>query len=352
MNIRIFLLSTLALLLCYINASLYVGPFTKLEHNIISKARIYKAKKEKQKQIQNLAIEAKKGNAYAQFNYAFTFLDKRNSEYSQEKAIFWFKESGDNGYLDGYHKIAYGLDNGVFGFDKNYDQDKQLVEKFYRIAVDKGLAKSQNNLAIFLSEKYKEHADIKEIQDLRLKSAEGGDRYGIYNLAHSYYYGDKEFEKDLSEALKWFKISYQKNHNVTSALITMAWIYEQKDGPQYDPEKAGALYLEAALQENMYAMKKIAFAFEKGKYGYPVDHKKALKWYTKIAENGDDWGQNKLGHNYLDKMKKAETVEEKKYNREKSIEWFEKSANQGNTDSLTQSLNIKSSDFADQYFKD
>ncbi len=331
-------LPTLILILCLlgcVNLSFFFGPFTRFERDTMLELRNMYQEWKKQTYIPDLEKKAHAGDELSQYRYAFTFLKKGHGTYDQDKAIYWFEKSGDNGYLDGYHKIAYGLDNGTFGFDTNYDPDKILVEKYYRKAADKGFAKSQNNLAILLMNKYGENADLEEVQKLRISSAEGGDLYGIHNLGTVYMYGKNGFEKDLEKALYWFEKAYYRDYQPVRMLANMAWIYAQRKGPDYNSRKAGLFYWKAARRGNTYAMKHVADAFWYKYYGYPRDRDKAMEWYVKAAEGGYEKAQEALGHIYKDKMERTTDPERKEKYRTKAITWFEKSAEQGNAEATT-----------------
>ena len=59
-------------------------------------------------------------------------------------------------------------------------------------------------------------------------------------------------------------------------------------------------------------------------WGVSKNYSKAISYYTKSANKGDDYAQGQLGYHYY----YGEGIEE---NRKLSYYWFKKSAEQGNT---------------------
>jgi TPR repeat protein len=75
-----------------------------------------------------------------------------------------------------------------------------------------------------------------------------------------------------------------------------------------------------AILDYVDAQARVAWMYENGK-GVEKDHKKAIYWYTKSAEQGDAFSQNILGLFYKD----GEAVER---DYQEALRWFEKSAGQ------------------------
>ena len=94
----------------------------------------------------------------------------------------------------------------------------------------------------------------------------------------------------------------------------------QKQNNQ-SPAKKRATNEFEGLTANQIA--KIGLDYEFGGHGKTQDYTKAVKWYRKAAELGDDWAQWKMGECYKDGRGVAKDYYE-------AVKWYRKAANQGN----------------------
>ena len=93
----------------------------------------------------------------------------------------------------------------------------------------------------------------------------------------------------------------------------------QKQNNQ-SPAKKRATNEFEGLTANQIA--KIGLDYEFGMHGKTQDYTKAVKWYRKAAELGDDWAQWKMGECYKDGRGVAKDYYE-------AVKWYRKSAEQG-----------------------
>jgi len=90
-------------------------------------------------------------------------------------------------------------------------------------------------------------------------------------------------EKDLSQALYWFKKAGFEPH----ALTNLAAMYESGEGmARRDYDEAIRLYSQAAAEKFPVAMLRLGDMFSKGR-GVQRDYSVALGWYRKAADLGD-----------------------------------------------------------------
>jgi len=98
--------------------------------------------------------------------------------------------------------------------------------------------------------------------------------------------------------------------------------YEKGYGVEKDYKKAVKFYTKSAEQGYAMAQCNLGWCYENGK-GVEQDYKKAVEWYTRAAEQGYDKAQNNLGdcYNYGKGVEK---------DCKKAVEWYTKAAEQGN----------------------
>jgi TPR repeat protein len=78
---------------------------------------------------------------------------------------------------------------------------------------------------------------------------------------------------------------------------TLGRIYQNGHGVKRDYKKAFKWNSKAAEQGDEFAQFRVAWAYANGQ-GVKKDDKKAVKWYTKSAEQDNDVAQNNLGYMY------------------------------------------------------
>ena len=140
------------------------------------------------------------------------------------------------------------------------------------------------------------------------------------------YYETKEYDK----AIPILNELAQRNH--AKALNLLGVCYETGRGMSKDLNKCFDYYQKAANLGLRRAQCNLGLCYEYGK-GVTVNKEKAYFWYDKsfrqykeLADNGDADAQLEVGRFYYHgRMRGGEDYV-------KSIPWFEKSANQGNSD--------------------
>ena len=93
-----------------------------------------------------------------------------------------------------------------------------------------------------------------------------------------------------------------------------------------DKEKSFEYAMTGAKLGNAEAMNRVGNKYERGN-GVKKDTEKAVEWYTKSAETGETWAQNKLGLGNM--YDNGEGVPQ---DRAKAIEWFTKATEAGDDD--------------------
>ncbi|RHZ80062.1 hypothetical protein Glove_139g107 [Diversispora epigaea] len=180
-----------------------------------------------------------------------------------------------------------------------------------------------------------------------MKSAEGGDSTGQYNLGYCYQHGigtTKGKRKHSSgSVLRIFVVMVLELRNEKKAW----YMKSAEEGNSNGQNGLGYCY-----QHGIGTTKNEKKAFQCGT-GTAGDEEEAFQWYLKsaegenyagqnnLAEGGNNYGQYNLGHCYCNGIG---TMEDKKKNfSEKAFQWYMKSAEEGNH------LGQRNLDYCNQY---
>lgn len=202
-------------------------------------------------------------------------------------------------------------DEGVkFQEAKDY---KQAI-KLYRLAADRGLAMAQTNLGSMYEYGTGVAKDFKQAFKWYQLSANQGNGYGEQSLGMMYFSG-KGAKQDYTQAVKWFRKA--ADQGLINGQVSIAYMYDSGQGVAKDISQALYWYRMAAAQGNKDAekrIKEIALINQKSLSNEPTDakelnalatnyvekkkYKEAVALYQKSADQGNAYGQSKLGTLY------------------------------------------------------
>ena len=182
--------------------------------------------------------------------------------------------------------------------------------KLYQEAAEQGSFIAQNNLGVY----YRDGVIVQKNLDEALKyfklSAEKNYAPAQYNLGLLYYNN-----KNLSEAAKYFNLA--ANNGDSRALVYLGFMaYSMKNYPT-----AALLYRQAAKANNPEGMNNLASLYVSGQ-GVPKNLSEAFALYSKAAELGLSAAMFNLGEAYNNGWG---TVKDKA----QSLDWYKKAAAQG-----------------------
>ena len=103
-------------------------------------------------------------------------------------------------------------------------------------------------------------------------------------------------EKNIDESIKWYEIAISKGH--IESMLNLAELYTELG----DTQKAIHYYKKAAESGNESAILKLGQIYEEG-IGIPKEHNTAVFWYRKAAANGNEDAKKKLkqlGSNWIE----------------------------------------------------
>ena len=88
-----------------------------------------------------LRLLAEQGDAPAQFELGWRHVTGEGVREDQAEAGRWFRRAAEQGYADAEERVAFGYQNGHYGFQSDYGE----AARWYRRAIDQGNADAMNN---------------------------------------------------------------------------------------------------------------------------------------------------------------------------------------------------------------
>lgn len=176
-------------------------------------------------------------------------------------------------------------------------------------------------------------AQIKFRQEL--DNARSGNVNAQINVGWRYENGDGT-EKNFSEAARWYAEAAKKGNAM--AMNNLGELYERGTGVKQNYSEARKLYRQAADKGNQYGMWNLGLMSENG-IGTEKNLNEAIEWYYKAADNkhdsarnrlkalaegGNAYAQNMLGHFYYFNVTSR--------NYKEAREWYIKAAKEKNAD--------------------
>ena len=239
------------------------------------------------KAYENYKIAAEHGDDYSMNKLGYFYEQGKGIVVNNELSFKWFLASAKNGNKDSQFKAArfYELGKGV---SKDYKQANYWYEK----AVSQGHALAMNNLGYNYQYGYGVETDLKRAFELFEKSAMQNDKYGCTNLAHMYDSG-KYVKQDYVTAYKWYLKGAELGHE--SAMNMLGQYNLHGRGRDKDYVTAVKWY-KKAIETNpnlSSAYCNLGYCYEFG-FGIEKDLNKALEFYEKSANLGNETGKNNL----------------------------------------------------------
>ena len=150
------------------------------------------------------------------------------------------------------------------------------------------------------------------------EKAAQGDPWAQYNLGEMYYTG-QGVEKNLREAVKWFRKAADQEH--AEAQNRMGDAYYNGWGVEKNYKEAVKWYQKAATHESSDAQTAMGTLYYNGA-GVVKSYFNAFWWYSQAAEHGDVWALYYLGNMYRNGLGVKRDIK-------KARELYEKASEQG-----------------------
>ena len=315
--------------------------------------------------LQKFRPFAEEGDPEAQFYVGFIYFHGLSVAEDNLEAEKWLKKSALQGKTEGYGALGF-----IYG--KDGEPTLQKVDeaiKWYNLAIDLGDEDAQHNLAGIYLNGWKVPQDLEKAIELYTPLAEGGRSDSQICLGRIFHFEDSDFEdpekalywykkaasqgrtevhyaigtiysegevpRDIGEAIKWFTLALDEEHeNSPDASFMMGLLYFCEDFQCHDFSKArkyfeigtekykhplaqlylGLMYFEgcdlpvnydeaykwfnlSAEQDEEMAQYCLGLIYQNG-FGVEMDYEQAIKWYFLAAEQSNPDAQNNLGSMY------------------------------------------------------
>lgn len=217
-----------------------------------------------------------------------------------------------------YYAVCLETSSGTV---ENIQHAQSIYKKLFPGVAEnaaKGDAASQNRLGFMYMGGKGVEKNLKEALKWYRKAAENGNTQAQLNLSAMYTFG-KVVEKDPVAAMKWLRKAAENGN--PGGQDVLGAMYANGDGVEQNFGEAAKWYRKAAENGIPRAQLNLGMMYLSGK-GVERDSGEAMKWLRKAAENGDSRAQGNIGAMYA----YGEGVEKDPVEAEK---WFRKAAENG-----------------------
>ena len=298
---------------------------------------------------------AQEGNKFAQYSLANLYYYGNGVEKDLSQAFLWYRKSSEQGQPYAPYAVAQMYDKGEY-----VSQSEETAQRYYKVALSGFLEleskdQADDNLFYKIGVMYKNglgtEADISKAIDYFKRSAEMNNKNGLYEYGKTLIQG-KYIEADLNKGLECIEKAMKLKNSNAKRFFALEYIsgeYFSQDiekglfmltecadkGDSFACFQLGQFYLkgEIVTQDLERAEKYLLLAedneFTQYAFGklYLQEEKyeiqKAVNYFGRSADK-NHWASYQLGRIYL--FGAAELTKDK----EQAIEWFTKSANDGN----------------------
>ena len=217
------------------------------------------------------------------YKLGYMFKKGLGTGIDMDKAIDYFKRSAEMNNKNGLYEYGKALLLG-----EHISQDKKKAVKL----LEKAIKLENINAKRFLALEYisGEHLDqdIDKGFAMLTESADSGDNFACYKLGKIYFKGDIVLQ-DLDKAEKYL-LSAEDNEFTQYALGKL-YLLEEK----YDIQKA-VDYFEKSVDRNNWSSYQLGRLYFFGAGGLEKDKEKSVEWLTKSANDGNEYAQNMLNN--------------------------------------------------------
>ena len=239
--------------------------------------------------------------------------------------VKWFEKSAKEGYDKGMCALGDCYLNGE-GVEKDLDKAMEWYQNAYDLHGEKEGYAANAIGVVYWNKSDRERAKV-WIQ----RGVDLGNELAMWDMGYLYKNGFSEngcWVHDDEKAMEYWEKTYEMHgEKATSAAIEIAKYYQYKD-----KEKAMKWYQRAAELGNDSAMYELGEMYrglmQFSLFGIAEEDaenaKKAMEWYQRAAELGNDSAMYELGKMYQKKASSIRMNEEEMENAKKAIYWYQK----------------------------
>lgn len=205
------------------------------------------------------------------------------TDVDMDRAIDYFKRSAEMNNKNGLYEYGKALLLG-----EHIPQDKEKAVKMFEKAIKPENINAERFLAFeYISGEHLEQ-DIEKGLAMFTECAESGDAFACYKLGKIYFKGEIVLQ-DLDKAEKY--LLFAENNEFTQYALGQLYLQKEK----YDIKKA-VDYFEKSADKNMWSSYQLGRLYLFGVEGLEKDKENAAQWFTKSANDGNEYAQNMLNN--------------------------------------------------------
>ena len=209
------------------------------------------------------------------------FKNGLGTDIDMDRAIDYFKRSAEMNNKNGLYEYGKALLLG-----EHIPQDKEKVVKLLEKAIKLENINAKRFLALeYISGEHLEQ-DIEKGIALLTECADSGDVIACYRLGKIYLQGEI-MPQNLDKAEKYLLLAEDSEY----AQYALAKLYLQEE--KYDIQKA-VNYFENCADKNHWASYQLGRIYLFGAAGLTKDKEQAIEWFTKSANDGNEYAQDLL----------------------------------------------------------
>lgn len=174
-------------------------------------------------------------------------------------------------------------------------QDHATAARYAETAVERGLTRANNLLAVYAQFGINRPADMDEALTLFRQAADAGEPWAMYNLARLYFEGES-VAQDIPRGLE--RLQAAAAAGLPGAAYDLALRYLNADGLAQDDGLALTWFEKAADGSNRDAMAWLGWMFANGR-GTEVNNERASTLFQEAAEHGQVWAQWQIGERLI-----------------------------------------------------
>lgn len=262
---------------------------------------------------------AQEGNKFSQYSLANLYYYGNGVEKDLSQAFWWYRKSFEQGQPYASYAVAQMYSKGEY-----VAENKETAQRYYKVALSGFLKleskdQADDNLYYKLGAMYKKglgtDIDMDRAIDYFKLSAEMNNKNGLYEYGKALLLGE-HIPKDKMKAVKLLEKAI-KLENINAKRF-LALEYLSGEHLEQDIEKGLAMLNECADSGDTFACYKLGKIYFKGEIVLQ-DLNKAEKYLLSSVNN--EFTQYAFGKLYL---------QEEKYDIQKAVDYFEKSADRNN----------------------
>lgn len=292
---------------------------------------------------------AEQGEKWGQYNLGLMYLNGLGVSKDHSEAFKWFRKSAEQGCVDAQYVVG-----ALYEYGSGIKKDLEEAERWWRKAANAGHRKSQYYLGKLLEDSnkseakywYEEAMDNSEYYFWEIPGR------ACLSLGEIYEKGRLNISIDLDKAKQYYDYviencvdsnvkeeAREKQQNLNKYIENNAYklgsnYYFGNLGYVKDKIKAVKYWTKAANNGNAEAQYNLGICYSQGD-GVAMNKQTAFYWYQKAANNGHSSAQYNLGCCYYDGKGCTQ-------DRSKARQWWQKAANQGDPDAQEALRKVKS----------